>query len=329
LKHKAISAILVIFLFFINPVYPVEPDTKLKKASFRPQWAPQAQFAGYYVALKKGFYKQAGIDLEIRSGGPRISGLYNVAAGRDTFATEWLTSGIALASKGAPIVNIAQIIQKSGLMLICLKKSGINNPQDMNEKKVGVWPSFFSIPPSILFQQQKVTPKLVTQLFSIDELLQQKIDVASAMIYNEYHVALESGLKPEQLNTFLFEDYGLNFPEDGIYVHKETLTKDPELCRNFINASIDGWLYSFEHPEEAVSIIMEAAEEAKTGTTRRHQETMLQEIQKLMLYRGGESKIGELDQESFNFIHKILAERKILKKKVEYEDFYKPVKTEK
>jgi NitT/TauT family transport system substrate-binding protein len=296
-----------------------------KKASFRPHWVPQAQFAGYYTALAKGFYKEAGIDMEIRPGGPGISALNNVAMGRDTFCSEWLISALSLASKGAPLVNIAQMLQTGGLMLVTFKKTGIDDPKQMDGRTVGVWPGPFAIAPTVLFEQLGVRPKLHSQKFSIDEFLNGQVDVASAMIYNEYHLILESGVNPSDLNTFFFRDHGLNFPEDGIYVHAETVKKDPELCRGFVKASIKGWLYAFEHPEEAVSIVMAAANEAKTGTSPRHQATMLQEIEKMMLFRVTPELIGELDPKDFRFVHDVLQSHKLMARPVELDSFHVPM----
>lgn len=322
MKHYLWLLIITINVWLITPATEA---AELKKASFRPQWVPQAQFAGYYVALIKGFYKEAGIDLEIRPGGPGISTLNNIASGKDTFGTEWLMSGIVVASKGAPIVNIAQMFQTSGLMLVSSKKSGITDPKQMDGRTVGVWPSLFSIPPTLLFKKFKIQPKLVSQRFSIDEFIAGQLDVASAMTYNEYPLMLESGLKSSELNTFYFKDYGMNFPEDGIYVHRDTLQRDPELCRNFVKASIKGWKYAFEHPEEAVSIVMDAATQAKTGTRREHQVTMLEESMKLTLFRVGLEKIGELDPEAFAFVYNALKETEHVQKPLKYEEFHQPL----
>ena len=299
-------------------------SAELKKASLRPQWVPQAQFAGYYVAAAKGFYKDAGIDLEIRPGGPGIVSINNVAAGKDTFGMDWLISGIAAVSKGAPLVNISQMFQTSGLMLVAFKKSGIGEPKQMHEKQVGIWPGFFGMAPQLLFKKQAVQPRQVSQKFSVDDFLQGKLDVASAMTYNEYPLILESGVKETDLKTFHYRDFGLNFPEDGIYVHSDTVKKDPELCKNFVKASIRGWLYAFAHENEAIDVVMKEAEKAKTGTTREHQQTMLREVKKLTLYKIKDDQVGELSKESFEFVQKSMKESNQITKTVSFDGFYQP-----
>jgi NitT/TauT family transport system substrate-binding protein len=271
-----------ILVSMICSTLPAHANAPLKKASFRPQWVPQAQFAGYYVASAKGFYKEQGIDLEIRAGGPGIIAINNVAGNKDTFGTDWLLGGLAAASKGAPIINIAQMFQTSGLMLVAFKKSGITKPEQMKDRTVGIWPGLFAMLPQLLFKKYSVQPKLVSQKFSIDDFLKGQLDVASATSYNEYPLMLES-MKQADLTAFHYRDFGLNIPEDGLYAHADTCKKDPELCNGFVKASIKGWLYAFDHSEEAVDIIMAEANKAKTGTTRNHQMTMLKEVKKLML----------------------------------------------
>ncbi len=104
----------------------------LKKASFAPQWIPQAQFAGYMVALDKGFYKEAGIDLTLLVGGPGNPPLDAIQTGKATFCTDWLSNGIEKRSWAIDVVNLAQISQRSALVLVAKKKSGIEAPQDLN-----------------------------------------------------------------------------------------------------------------------------------------------------------------------------------------------------
>ncbi|MBF0225822.1 MAG: ABC transporter substrate-binding protein [Desulfobacterales bacterium] len=312
--------ILALLVLSVTPAISGE----LKHVTFRSKWVPQSQFAGFYVAKAKGFYKDAGLHVEIRPGGPGISSLENVAAGKDTFTVEWLMNAIALASKGAPIVNTAQIFQTTGLMLVSLKKSGIEKISQMDGKKVGVWPALFQIPPSMLMKTNNIRPKLVTQLFSMDDFINGKLDVASAMIYNEYHMVLESGIKAEELNAFHFKDYGLNFPDDGIYVNKNTIEKDPELVRSFTKASIKGWIYAINNPEETVAIVMDVIKEANTGTTEKHQQTMLQEVAKLILYKEGINNIGFLSDKTFEFIYDSLKNSKMIDKPVQFVDFYRP-----
>ena len=113
------------------------------------------------------------------------------------------------------------------------------------------------------------------------------MDAASAMWYNEYHTIVNAGINPEELTTFSFAELGLNFPEDGIYTLEETLRRDPELACAFVKASLEGWLYAFSHPEEAVGIVLDYAAQAKIPANRAHQKWMLAKMKELILPRKG------------------------------------------
>src|SRR3989304_4418109 len=157
-----IRILLVLFFLLSVEVSPTgAAETTLKKASFIPQWTPQAQFAGYYVAYEKGFYKKNGIDLTLLQGGPdRIASIFLVK-GKVDFATMWLSNGIRMRASGDEIVNIAQIIQRSALLLIAKRSSNIRTPQDMDGKKVSLWGGDFQIQPKAFFKKYNLRVKVI------------------------------------------------------------------------------------------------------------------------------------------------------------------------
>lgn len=288
-----------LFLCAGSPVWAAEKT--LVKVSFIPQWVPQAQFAGYYMAYEKGIYERYGIDVTIIPGGPERSPSDLLEEGTADFATLWLTTGIQLRAKGVPVVNIAQMLRRSALMLIAKKSSGIEHPKDMDGKKVGLWGPVFQIQPRAFFKKYGLEVQEVPQSFSVNLFLRDGVDVASAMWYNEYHTILNSGLNPDELTTFFFHEHGLNFPEDGIYVIEETYLKNPEMCRSFVRASLEGWRYAFEHPEETIAVVMKNLEREHIPATAVHQKWMLDRMKDLMLPDGdtGESP-GSLSPDDYH-----------------------------
>jgi NitT/TauT family transport system substrate-binding protein len=277
--------ILAVVLLFLMPGWGAAGERPLKKATFLPQWVPQAQFAGYYTALEKGIYRNHGIDLAILPGGPGRSPGECLERGTADFTTLWLATGIEMRAKGVPLVNIAQILQQSALMLVAMKSSGIEKPEDMEGRKVGLWGAVFRIQPAAFFRKFKLNVVVVPQSFSVDLFLRGGVAVASAMWYNEYHTILNAGVDPEELTPFFFQDYGLNYPEDGIYVLEKTFDRDPDLCRAFVDATLEGWRYAFDHPDEAVAIILGELEKANIPATRVHQRWMLDRMKDLMVSR--------------------------------------------
>lgn len=260
---------------------PTEPPTEA--VSLQLQWVTQAQFAGYYVALDKGWYHEEGIDLTINPGGPDLVPADLVTAGTSDFGTSLLADLIVNVQNGGPVVSIAQIQQTNGLLLLAFKSSGIETPANFVGRRVGVWLGGWETQFNALIAREGLTTQdfdLVSQGFSMDPFLDGSLDVASAMIYNEYHVVLESGVKPEDLNVIDYADYGLDFPGDVLFTNRRLAEEKPDLCTRMLRASLRGWEYAVEHPEEAADIVLKYDE---TGIqTREHQLSMMQEIAKLV-----------------------------------------------
>lgn len=309
-------------LVFITTFLASE-ETTLKKVSFLPQWAPQSQFAGYYVAYEKGIYKKYGLDITIIQGGPDSPPARMLEDGSVDFTTLWLSSAIRENSRGAKIVNIAQIMQKSALMLIAKKSSGICKPEDINNKKVSLWGDIFRIQPLAFFKKFDLTVTIIPQSYSVDMFLRDGVDVTSAMWYNEYHTILNSGYDPEDLTTFFYYDYGLNFPEDGIYVNEDYFEKNPELCRSFVRASLEGWQYAFDHPEEALDIILKYMELAHLPANRAHQKWMLEKMKDLMMIGNSTKLSGRLSESDYIHVSNCLKENGFINSISEFNDFYK------
>ena len=298
-------------------------QSRLKKAIFAPQWVPQAQFAGYYVAQAHGIYKKHGIDLKIITGGPAQQSSDLLKEHKADFATLWLSTAISMRDQGVRLINIAQTMQKSALMLVAKKSSRIMRPAHMQGKKIGLWSPIFQIQPKAFFKKFNLNVKIVRQSFSVNLFLRDGVDVVSAMWYNEYHTILNSGLNPDELVTFFFHQYGLNFPEDGIYTLEETYRKDPDLCRAFVQASLEGWRYAFAHPGETLDIVMKNLESAYVPATRVHQKWMLERMRDLMLPDDAEIPLGRLLSSDYMRVADGLKENGLIKNIPDFKDFYR------
>ena len=264
------------------------------------KWVTQAQFAGYYAALEQGFYEAEGLNVTILPGGPDIAPGQVLAGGGADVMIDWLPSALAAREKGLPIVNIAQPFENSGLMLTCWKDTGITSPADFAGRTIGVW--FYGNEYPFLSWMSQVGLStdggdgvtVLKQGFNVDPLLQRQADCISTMTYNEYGQVLESGVTPEELVTFKYEDVGVATLEDGLYVLEENLA-DPAFADRmvrFVRASMQGWRWAEEHPAAAAAIIIDNDE---TGAqTLAHQEFMMGEIAKLT---NGSS--GALDEAAY------------------------------
>jgi NitT/TauT family transport system substrate-binding protein len=259
------------------------------KLTLQLKWVTQAQFAGYFVAKDKGYYDEVGLDVTIKPGGPDINPSQVIAGGGADVVVDWMPSALATREKGVPLVNIAQVFQKSGLMLTCRNDSGVTSPDKFADHTLGVWFGGNEYP--FLNWMNKLglktdgSPggvKVLKQGFNVDPMIQKQADCISTMTYNEYGQVLDAGMKPDQLTTFKYEDEGVATLEDGLYTLEKTL-KDPAMVdklARFVKASMKGWDYAVAHPDEAAEITLENDE---TGAqTEAHQKFMMGEIAKLV-----------------------------------------------
>ena len=313
---------LFLFLLFCAVAFPASAaETALKKATLMPLWSPQAQFAGYYVALDKGIFARHGIDLKILKAGPGHSPVQALENGTADFAVLWLTTALQHRSAGTKLVNLAQIIQRSSMMLISRKSSGIRTIADMNGKKVGMWGGDLSIPPRTLFNKYGINVREVPLTHTVNIFLRGGIDVTSAMWYNEYHTILNSGVDPEELNIFSLNEQGVNFPEDGIYAMEKTIHKDPALAKSFVTASLDGWRYAFAHPEEALDIVIKYMREAQVPANRIHQKWMLDRMRDLFIPGTLQEAPGILKEKDYEAVGRAMLKDSLIRSYPDYTAF--------
>lgn len=297
------------------------PAMALDKVSLQLQWVHQAQFAGFYVAQDQGLYRQAGLEVEIRPGGPDINPLHNLASLGCDFATGWLSEAMVLRAKEVPLVNLAQLIQRSALVLVTFNNSGINKIEDLNNHRVGLWRNQFSVPTHALFARNKIRAKEIAQRTSMAPFLSRAVDAAMAMLYNEYHSLYQAGVDLDQIKIFSFADMGLNFPEDGLYALEDTWNERRDVCRRFVAASLEGWRRAFAQKDQALVSVMKRVNEAHLASNRPHQRWMLHSMKEIYTHRVGLDKMGHLSPDDLKQVNLVLLEQGFIPSPVEAEGF--------
>lgn len=298
----------------------------LDKVSLQLHWVHQAQFAGYYMAQDAGLYKDAGLEVKIIPGGPGIDSLDNLKNGKCDFATAWLIGAIECRSRGIPFVLLAQLIQRSALLLITFEDRDIDSIKEMDGRRVGLWGGHFNILPRALFKREGIKVREVPQNVSIAPLLQGAVSVASAMYYNEYHQFYQAGVDYDELKVFAFADLGLNFPEDGIYTMQEFREKKADICRRFVEASLNGWRLTFARPKQALQSVMKRVDGANLASNLAHQRWMLRAMQELISFRVGQQGLGELSAADFALVNRVLEDMWLISAPVELNSFYQPAR---
>ncbi len=296
---------------------------RIKQATFIPLWQPQAQFAGYYMAVEKGIYLKHGIELRIIHGGPGRSPAEYLRDGRADFAALWLTTALQRRDEGLPLVHVAQVVQQSSMLLVARKDSGIRSLADLDGQKLSLWGGDFDIPPRSALDQHGVRVQPVQQSATVNLFLRGAVAAASAMYYNEYHTLLNAGLNADELTVFPLKDHGANYPEDGLYTLQQTLARDPALVDAFVRASLEGWDYAFAHPEETLDVMLRIIREARLPANRMHQRWMLARMQELIRPDDSQSRVGALGRDDYQLVTEELLRRGLLNEAIDYDAFVK------
>src|SRR5690606_26928857 len=290
-----------------------------EKVVLQLKWVAQGQFGGYYVAKDKGFYDEEGLDVEIKAGGPDIAPEQVIAGGGADVIVAWMGGALVAREKGVPLVNIAQPYQKSGLQLICPKDGPIKTEADFKGHTLGVW--FFGNEYPFFAWMNKLGLSteggadgvtVLQQSFDIQPMIQGQADCISVMTYNENGQALDAGYGPDNLTIFNYTEMGNDLLEDGLYVMEDTLD-DParvDAYTRFVRASMKGWKYAIENPDEAAQIVVDSDE---TGAAElAHQQYMMGEVAKLV-----DADDAALDMTTYERTVQALLDQKIVENQPE------------
>jgi len=284
--HPTRRALLASPLALAAPAALAQP---LERVTLQLKWVTQAQFAGYYVAAARGFYRAAGLDVRIQPGGPDVAPPQVIAGNRADVVVEWMPAALAARERGVALVNIAQPFKRSGLMLTCRAETGIRAPADLRGRTLGVWFSGNEYPflawMARLGLRTDGTPAgvhVLRQGFNVDPLLQRQADCVSTMTYNEYWQVIDGGFRPEQLTVFRYEEQGVATLEDGLYVLESRLADAAFVARmaRFVKASMEGWAWARANPDAAAQIVLD--NDASGAQTIAHQRRMMGEIARLL-----------------------------------------------
>ena len=260
--------------------------------SLQLQWAPQAQFAGYFAAQELGFYDDENLDVTIIDGGPDvIPQQAGSAADGPEFTISWVPKVLEAREQGSDLVNIAQIFQRSGTLSVAWADSGITSPADFEGKRVGVWDfgNEFEVTAAARAEglEEGTDYEKVIQPFDMLLFLSRDIDVAEAMIYNEYAQVLETEnpdtgelYQPEDMNVIDYNDVGTAMLQDAIFARASWLAQDgnEDVATRFLRASFRGWIHCRENPEDCIDFTVSAGSTLGTG----HQAWMMNEINPLI-----------------------------------------------
>lgn len=295
----------------------------IPKIRLQSKWVVQAQFAGYYTAVAKGYYKDMGLDVTILPGGPDITPEQVVASGGAEFGLDWLPSLLNAREQGAKLVNVAQVFARSGMREISFINKSIKAAVDLKGKKVGVWLGGNEFELFAALVKNKIDPEnpsdvtIIKQPFDMTLLLKGDVDAAAAMTYNEYAQVLESInsktgklYTAADLNVIDFNTEGTGMLQDGIFANADWLAKsgNEDIAVKFIAASLKGWAYCRDNQADCVKVVLDQGPTLGAG----HQTWQMNEVNKLIW--PNKLGIGLMDADAFKQTADISLKYKVITK---------------
>jgi len=302
---------LLIFILITSSMYALE------KVKLQLKWFASYQFAGYYMALNKGYYKDVGLDVEIIERNPKKNNILQVINAEADYGIS--DSSILLyRAQGQPVKLLASIFQHSPLVLISHKDSGIISPFEMKNKIVSYQQGIDDSPIIGMLNQANITSSDYTHVpldFTGQAFINRKVDVMSAYVSNQPFAMKELGIEINIINPL---NYGIDFYGDNLFTTEKEIKKNPKRVKNFYEASLKGWKYAIEHQEETIKVLIN---KYNVKRSFEHQRYEANTMKKLIL-----SDVIELGYTSISRLYRI-ADTYAQTQDINKKKLYKAVKT--
>ncbi len=288
-----------------------------EKLVFTPQWTAQSQFAGYYVAYEKGFYKEAGIDVEIVHPSATQSAMSRIRNNESQATTLQLCQAMEIVDNGISLVNIFQTSMNNALVIVSRRNK---DPLTQKGARVGIWSIGFGQMAICMSIKENLDYEWIPFAYNVNLFVAGAIDATLAMSYNEYYQLLQTGMELTEENVYHFCDHGYNVQEDGVYMTREYYETHKELADKFAQASRRGWEWAAEHQEETLEIVMKYVRDNHVTTNRVLQKLMLAEVLRLQIDKESGRREFRLRPDMVKFASRLMLECNLLKHEITYED---------
>ena len=284
---------------------------------FTPQWTAQAQFAGYYVAEAKGFYKDAGVDVRIEHPSATQPAMSRLRKNECQATTLQLCQAMEIVDGGIPLVNILQTSMNNGMVIVSAR--GVD-PLTQKGAKVGIWSVGFGQLAICMSIMDNLDYEWIRFAQNMNLFIAGALDATLAMSYNEYYQLVQAGMEVNDKNVYRFCDHGYNVQEDGVYMTRAYYSKHKDQAIRFAEASRRGWEWAAEHPEETLEIVMQYVDREHIATNRVMQKLMLQEILRLQVDRESGQREFRLRPDMVALASHLMVENMMLDREVAFED---------
>jgi len=282
---------------------------------FTPQWTAQAQFAGYYVAEAKGFYREAGVKVRIEHPSATQSAMNSLRNNECQATTLQLCQAMEIVDGGIPLVNILQTSMNNAMVIVSARGK---DPLTQKGARVGIWSVGFGQLAICMSIKDHLNYQWIRFAQNVNLFVAGALDATLAMSYNEYYQLVQAGIKMTDKNVYRFCDHGYNVQEDGIYMTRNYYIKHKEEARRFAQASKKGWEWAAEHPDETLDIVMQYVDKNHIATNRVLQRLMLKEILRLQIDRESKKREFRLRPDMVRLASQLMVENRMLSREVSY-----------
>ena len=284
---------------------------------FTPQWTAQAQFAGYYVAETKGFYREAGVKVMIEHPSSTSPAMSRLRGNRCQATTLQLCQAMEIVDNGMPLVNILQTSMNNAMVIVSARDK---DPLTQKGAKVGIWSVGFGQLAICMSIKDHLDYQWVRFAQNINLFVAGALDAMLAMSYNEYYQLVQAGMELTDKNVYRFCDHGYNVQEDGVYMTRDYYEKHREQAKRFAEASRKGWEWAAQHPEETLDIVMQYVDSEHIATNRVMQRLMLKEVLRLQIDRESKKREFRLRPDMVQLASRLMVENKMLTREVTYNE---------
>ena len=284
---------------------------------FTPQWTAQAQFAGYYVAEVKGFYREAGIKVQIVHPSATQPAMSRLRENRCQATTLQLCQALEIVGDGMPLVNILQTSMNNAMVIVAAKDE---DPLKHKGARVGIWSVGFGQLAICMSIMDHLNYEFIRFAQNVNLFVSGALDATLAMSYNEYYQLIQAGIKVTDKNVYRFCDHGYNVQEDGVYMRRDYYEKHREQAHKFAQASRKGWEWAAQHPEETLDIVMQYVDRENIATNRIMQRLMLKEVLRLQIDRESKKREFRLRPDMVRLASRLMYQNHMLSREVTYDE---------
>lgn len=316
-KYMCTRIQVMMMLSLIAWLMPQTATAQDETIVFTPQWTAQAQFAGYYVAETKGFYREAGVKVRIEHPSatqPAMTRLRNNACQATTLQ---LCQAMEIIDEGIPLVNILQTSMNNAMVIVSARGM---DPLKQKGARVGIWSVGFGQLAICMSIKDHLDYQWVRFAQNVNLFVSGALDATLAMSYNEYYQLVQAGVRMTDKSVYRFCDHGYNVQEDGVYITRDYYEKHKEQAHRFARASRKGWEWAAQHPDETLDIVMQYVEKNFIATNRVMQRLMLKEILRLQVDRESKKREFRLRPDMVRQASRLMVENKMLTREVTYEE---------